>query len=159
MLWGFAGAAQFLIGGLGSASQAGAGMMTMLVAAVPGYFAWRNFKKAMGSDAAPQPRAFSSEADSGWRQENASNLGPRQSGDPFGLNGNGNGADQFAPEAAKFNTLGGERREVPNSPAQLIKSLLFSVAWIAFGFYLLQMSNPVAKISAWSFSFGQQSLL
>jgi hypothetical protein len=36
VLWGFAGTAQFLIGGLGSASQAGAGMMTMLIAAIPG---------------------------------------------------------------------------------------------------------------------------
>ena len=41
---------------------------------------------------------------------------------------------------------GGERREVPNSQAQLIKSLLFGVALIPFGFYLLQARNPIVKI-------------
>ena len=41
-LWGLAGLAQMMIGGLaGGASQAGAGILTMLLAAIPGYFAWR----------------------------------------------------------------------------------------------------------------------
>ena len=58
-LWGFAGLAQFAIGGLGDASAAGGGIMIMLLAAVPGYFAWRNLKKAMGS-AYRNERAFAS---------------------------------------------------------------------------------------------------
>ena len=126
-LWGFAGLAQFTIGGLGSASQAGAGIMTMLLAAIPGYFAWRNFKKAVGSAAGPQPPALSSEADTGWRQET--------------------GAHQFTPQPPKFNaSLGGERREVPNSQAQLIKGLVFGVALIPLGLYVVQAGNPIIRL-------------
>jgi hypothetical protein len=143
-LWGFAGLAQFAIGGLGSASAAGGGIMIMLLAAIPGYFAWRNLKKAVGSNAAPQPKAFASEADTGWRPENASNQDSRA---PFGFDRNGAGSPKFAQEPAKFNaSYGGERREVPNSQAQLIKSLLFGIALIPLGLYVLQADNPVVRI-------------
>lgn len=143
-LWGFAGLAQFAIGGLGDASAAGGGIMIMLLAVVPGYFAWRNLKKAFGFNAAPQPRAFSSEADTAWHQENASN---QESSAPFGFDRNDTGAHQFAPEPPKFNApFGGERREVPNSTAQLIKGLLIGVGLIPFALYLLQAGNPVIKI-------------
>ena len=143
-LWGLAGLAQFAIGGLGSASQAGAGMMTMLLAAIPGYFAWRNLKKALGSDAGPQPQAFSSEADTGWRQENAFNGESRA---PFGFEGNDTGAHPFAPAPPRFNApRGGERRDVPNSQAQLIKGLLFGIALIPLGYYVVQAGNPIIRL-------------
>jgi hypothetical protein len=143
-LWGFAGLAQFAIGGLGDASAAGGGIMIMLLAAVPGYFAWRNLKKAFGSDAAPQPRAFSSEADTAWHQENASN---QQSRAPFGFDRNGTGSHQFAYEPATFSApRRGERREVENSTPQLIKGLLFGVALIPLGYYVVQANNPIVKL-------------
>lgn len=150
-LWGFAGLAQFAIGGLSGASQAAGGIMIMLLAAIPGYFAWRNLKKAVGSGAAPQPRAFSSELDTGWRQENPSNQDSRAA---FGFDRNGSGSHQFAQEPAKFNApFGGERREVPNSTAQLIKGLLLGVAAIPFALFLLQAGNPVIKILGLLFLF------
>ena len=117
--WGFAGLAQFMLGGLGSASAAGGGMMVMLLAAIPGYFAWRNLKKAVGSDAGP--KAIGQDA------------GPQP--------------HRFAPEPARFSAPGGgQRREVQNSQAQLVKNILFSVVWIAFGVYLLQSSNSIVKL-------------
>ena len=119
LFWGFSGLAQFVIGGLGDATAAFGGIMVMLLAAVPGYFAWRNLKKALGSGAGPRPPALPS----------------------------GNGSQQFAPEPAKFNaSFGGERREVPNSTKQLIKGLLLGIALIPFALYLLQANNPVIKI-------------
>ena len=143
-LWGFAGFAQFAIGGLGSAPAAGGGIMIMLLAAIPGYFARRSLKKAFGSAAAPQPKAFSSEMGTGWRQENASNQESRAS---FGFDQNGTSSRQFAQEPPKFNAPhGGERREVQNSQAQLVKSLLLGVASIPFALYLLQAGNPIIKI-------------
>jgi len=105
-LWGFAGLAQFAIGGLGSASAAGGGIMIMLLAAIPGYFAWRNLKKAVGSNAAPQPKAFASEADTGWRPENASNQDSRA---PFGFDRNGAGSPKFAQEPANSTLLTGAK--------------------------------------------------
>jgi hypothetical protein len=103
----------------------------MLLAAILGYFAWRNFKKVVGSDAGPQPRAFSSEAGAGWRQENALN---QQSSARFGSDRYDTGAHQFAPDLPKFSApFGGQRREVQNSQAQLIKSLVFGVALIPLG--------------------------
>jgi hypothetical protein len=144
LLWGFAGLAQFTIGGLGSASAAGGGIMIMLLAAIPGYFAWRNLKKAVGSDAGPQPPALPSNMDTGWRQENAFNPEARA---PFGFEGNDTGSHQFAPAPPRFNTpRGGERREVPNRQAQLIKGFLFGIALIPLGYYVVQAGNPIIRL-------------
>src|ERR1700712_5372915 len=45
-LWGFAGLAQLVIGGgLGGRGEAASGIMILLLACIPGYFAWRNLKK------------------------------------------------------------------------------------------------------------------
>lgn len=142
-LWGLAGLAQVLIGGFaGDASHAGSGLLTILLAAIPGYFAWRNFKKVIGADAGLQPKTFSGAADTGWRQENAFN---QQSSAPFGSDRNG--AHQFAPQPAKFNaSVGGQGREVQNSQAQLIKSLVFGVALIPLGYYVVQAGNPIIRL-------------
>ena len=59
-------------GGLGGAPQAASGIMILLLAAIPGYFAWRNLKKAFGSDG-PRAPALPRETDTGWRQDNAFN--------------------------------------------------------------------------------------
>ena len=144
-LWGFAGLAQLAIGGgLGGASQAASGIMILLLAAIPGYFAWRNFKKALGSDAGPQQRAFSRQADNGWGEENAFN---RASSAPSGFDPSGSGAHPFAPQPPALSApRGGERHEVPNSQAQLIKSLVFGVALIPLGYYVVQAPKPLVSL-------------
>ena len=42
--------------------------------------------------------------------------------------------------------LGGERREVHNSQAQLIKSLLLGIGLIPLGYYVVQAGNPVIRL-------------
>jgi hypothetical protein len=116
----------------------------MLLAAIPGYFAWRNLKKALGSDAGPRPPALPSNMDTGWRQENPFN---QEASAPSGFDRNGSGAQQFAPQPPAFNApRGGERREVPNSQAQLIKSLLLGIGLIPLGFYVAQAPKPLVSL-------------
>jgi len=48
-LWGFGGLMALLFGGaLGRPSEAASGIMILLIAAIPGFFAWRNLRKAFG---------------------------------------------------------------------------------------------------------------
>jgi hypothetical protein len=118
--------------------------MILLLASIPGYFAWRNLKKVFGSAAGQQLPALPGNTDAGWRQENAFNPEARA---PFGFEGNTSGSHQFAPAPPRFNApLGGERREVPNSHAQLIKGLLFGIALIPLGFYVVQAGNPIIRL-------------
>jgi len=153
VLWGFAGLAQFAIGGgLGGAAQAGGGIMVMLLAAIPGYFAWRNFRKAFGSDAAPratgsdsdwQSRAFA-KVDAGWRQEGASY---QESQASFGFGRNDEAHRPFAQGPATFGApRGGDRHEVHNSQSQLVKCLLFGVVLIPIGFFVVSAGNPIMKL-------------
>jgi hypothetical protein len=82
--------------------------------------------------------------DTGSRQEYAFN---RPSSAPCGFDRNDTGAHPFAPEPAKFNaSFGGERREVQNSQAQLIKSFVFGVALIPLGYYVVQAGNPIIRL-------------
>jgi hypothetical protein len=137
-LWGFGGLMHLVIGGgLGGAPQAASGIMILLMAAIPGYFAWRNLSKAFGWDA-PRPPALPREADTGWRQQPSA---------PFGFDRNGNGAQQFAPQPPAFNTpRGGERHDVPNSQASLIKSLLLGIGLIPLGYYVAQAPKPLVSL-------------
>src|SRR4051812_20811833 len=94
-LWGLAGLGQLVVGGFGGAPHAASGILILLMAAIPGYFAWRNLSKAFGWDSGPRPRPLSSEADTDWRQENAFN---QPSNASFGFDRNGASAYQFAPQ-------------------------------------------------------------
>ena len=136
VLWGFAGLAQLLIGGgLGGAAQGASGLMIVLLAAVPGYFAWRNLKKAFASSAAPQSRAYASEANAGWQHQSAAQF--RSADDHRG----------FAQQPPAFSApRGGGRHEVQNSQTVLVKALLFGVVMIPIGLFLMNVSNPIVKL-------------